>query len=346
MNGRRRRTRARGDPGAGFVLRRARHPFVRRRQGPRGGPRRRRSSCRWPTCATKPLVNMESAVNHPCQALADWKTMDDLAVPRSRQVRAELGLLTRARCRSPCRPPTVHMAAQRGMDVVVLRPEGYALPDAIMDKARAAAAASGGIVTETTRSRSRRCAGAHVVYAKEWGSPLHYGDAEAEARARAAARRLVRARKLVPARAARLSFHALPAGAPQRRGRRRNSRRTAQPRDPRSRQPHGRPDGRAVSIAARGTDDDRTQGSNRLSRCARCAARRRTSTCTRARSSSSRPGGGAFRDADDDARLRRAGRDPASPRHPRRAGARRRPAARRSDGEARRARRAWCRAVA
>src|SRR5207302_855128 len=31
----------------------------------------------------KPLINLESAVNHPCQALADWKTMDDLGVPRS-----------------------------------------------------------------------------------------------------------------------------------------------------------------------------------------------------------------------------------------------------------------------
>src|SRR6476620_5248248 len=30
----------------------------------------------------KPLINLESAVNHPCQALADWKTLDDLAVPR------------------------------------------------------------------------------------------------------------------------------------------------------------------------------------------------------------------------------------------------------------------------
>src|SRR6202043_3677907 len=30
----------------------------------------------------KPLVNLESAVNHPCQPLADWKTLDDLAVPR------------------------------------------------------------------------------------------------------------------------------------------------------------------------------------------------------------------------------------------------------------------------
>jgi N-acetylornithine carbamoyltransferase len=31
----------------------------------------------------KPLVNLESAVNHPCQALADWKTLDDLRVPRT-----------------------------------------------------------------------------------------------------------------------------------------------------------------------------------------------------------------------------------------------------------------------
>ncbi|MBV8910118.1 MAG: acetylornithine carbamoyltransferase, partial [Gammaproteobacteria bacterium] len=26
----------------------------------------------------KPLINLESAISHPCQALADWKTLDDL----------------------------------------------------------------------------------------------------------------------------------------------------------------------------------------------------------------------------------------------------------------------------
>ena len=31
---------------------------------------------------SKPVINMESAANHPCQALADWKTLDDLTVPR------------------------------------------------------------------------------------------------------------------------------------------------------------------------------------------------------------------------------------------------------------------------
>jgi ornithine carbamoyltransferase len=25
-----------------------------------------------------PLINLESAMNHPCQALADWRTLDEL----------------------------------------------------------------------------------------------------------------------------------------------------------------------------------------------------------------------------------------------------------------------------
>jgi N-acetylornithine carbamoyltransferase len=130
----------------------------------------------------KPFVNMESAVNHPCQALADWKTMDDLAVPRTGKFVLSWVYHPRA---LPLAVPaaTVHMAALRGMDVVVLRPKGYSLPEPIMAKAKAAAAASGGTLTETT-DRSAALNGAHVVYAKEWGSPAHYGDAEAESRLR------------------------------------------------------------------------------------------------------------------------------------------------------------------
>jgi len=72
----------------------------------------------------------------------------------------------------------------RGMEVVVARPDGYALPPEIMDKARRAASASGGSVTETS-DRAAALKGAQVVYAKEWGSTSHYGDAEADARLRA-----------------------------------------------------------------------------------------------------------------------------------------------------------------
>ncbi len=130
----------------------------------------------------KPFVNMESAVNHPCQALADWKTMDDIKVPRAGKF--VLSWVQHPRALPLAVPAaTLHMAAQRGMEVVVLRPEGYALPEAVMAKARAAATASGGVVSETN-DRDAALAGAHVLYAKEWGSPACYGDAEAEAKLR------------------------------------------------------------------------------------------------------------------------------------------------------------------
>jgi N-acetylornithine carbamoyltransferase len=127
----------------------------------------------------KPLINLESAMNHPCQALADWKTLDDLAVPHGG--RFVLSWVNHPRALPLAVPAaTLHMAAHRGMEVVVLRPEGYELPAALMDKARAAAAASGGSVSETG-DRASALAGAQVVYAKEWGSPRHYGDREADA---------------------------------------------------------------------------------------------------------------------------------------------------------------------
>jgi N-acetylornithine carbamoyltransferase len=67
------------------------------------------------------------------------------------------------------------MAAKRGMDVTVLRPPGFELPDAVMHKASAAAEESGGSVTETDQ-RSEAMEGAHVIYAKSWSSTRHYGD--------------------------------------------------------------------------------------------------------------------------------------------------------------------------
>jgi N-acetylornithine carbamoyltransferase len=61
------------------------------------------------------------------------------------------------------------------MNVTVLRPDGFELPDAIMQKARQAAAASGGSVDETN-DRTAAVDGAHVIYAKSWSSTRHYGD--------------------------------------------------------------------------------------------------------------------------------------------------------------------------
>ncbi len=131
----------------------------------------------------KPLINMESAVNHPCQALADWRTLDDLAVPV--QGKFVLSWVYHPRPLPLAVPAaTLQMAAQRGMNVVVLRPEGFALPREIMDQARSLASAAGGAVSETA-DRAAALAGADVLYAKEWGTTSYYGDVEADSRLRA-----------------------------------------------------------------------------------------------------------------------------------------------------------------
>jgi N-acetylornithine carbamoyltransferase len=134
----------------------------------------------------KPLINLESAVNHPCQALADWKTLDDLAVPRAARFVLSWAYHPRA---LPLAVPAaaLHMAALRGMEVIVLRPEGFALPGPIMERARRAAAHSGGSVRETSE-RADALAGAQVLYVKEWGATSAYGDAAEDARLRAALR--------------------------------------------------------------------------------------------------------------------------------------------------------------
>ena len=122
-----------------------------------------------------PWINMESAMNHPCQNLADWKTLDDLDVPANR------GKFILSWAYHPKALPlavpasTLYTAARRGMDVTVLRPEGFELPDPVMHRARAAADAAGGSVTETD-DRKEAMEGAHIIYAKSWSSTRHYGD--------------------------------------------------------------------------------------------------------------------------------------------------------------------------
>jgi N-acetylornithine carbamoyltransferase len=122
----------------------------------------------------KPWINMESAIDHPCQSLADWKTLDDLSVPDGGKFVISWAYHPRA-LPLAVTAATIHMAAKRGMNVVHLRPPGFELPPAILDKARKAAAESGGSVSETT-DRREAMEGAHIIYAKSYSSTRHYGD--------------------------------------------------------------------------------------------------------------------------------------------------------------------------
>ncbi|HEX9794682.1 MAG TPA: N-acetylornithine carbamoyltransferase [Planctomycetota bacterium] len=135
------------------------------------------------THAGVPVVNMESALWHPCQALADRVTLEQHAVPAPTRF-----VLTWAWHPKPLPHAvpnsTLCMAAQRGMECVVLRPPGFALHADALAEAHRLAAASGGSVRES-EDRAEALAGATVVYAKSWGSLAHWGDADAEARHRA-----------------------------------------------------------------------------------------------------------------------------------------------------------------
>ena len=130
-----------------------------------------------------PYINMESAIGHPCQNLADWMTLDDFSIP------ANGGKFVLSWAYHPKALPlaipasTLYTAARRGMDVTVLRPEGFALPDPVMERARRAADAAGGSVQETDQ-RTAAMEGAHVIYAKSWSSTTSYGDTIADQKLR------------------------------------------------------------------------------------------------------------------------------------------------------------------
>lgn len=132
-----------------------------------------------------PIVNMESAWAHPCQALADAGVLTNHFPDGGNGKRFVLSWAYHPKALPMAVPnSTVLMAARLGFDVTVARPEGYALDNGIMASAEELALASGGSVHETS-DLELACDGANVVYAKAWGGMMEYDDPAAEKEARA-----------------------------------------------------------------------------------------------------------------------------------------------------------------
>ena len=123
-----------------------------------------------------PLINMESAADHPCQALADWKTLDDLGIPTDGKFVLSWAYHPKALAYAVPLAAAA-MAARRGMDVRILRPAPYALPTEGRQRIEQAAKIGGGQVVETD-DRAAAFEGAHVVYCKSWTAPQNYGQPE------------------------------------------------------------------------------------------------------------------------------------------------------------------------
>jgi len=133
--------------------------------------------------ASVPIINLESAMHHPCQALADMLTIrEKLGRGRKRVV------LTWAWHPKPL-PMAVPnsfalAAAQMGHDLVIAHPRGYDLDQELLESSVQFAVAAGGSL-EITDDIDVAFAGAEVIYAKSWGSKQFYGKTDEDIAARA-----------------------------------------------------------------------------------------------------------------------------------------------------------------
>lgn len=120
-----------------------------------------------------PIINLESAMHHPCQALADMMTIQEKLGAGSKKV-----LMTWAWHPKPLPmavPNSFALAsAQMGHNLVIAHPPGYELDETLMETVRQTATRAGSTV-EITNDIGRAFEDAEVVYAKSWGAKQFYG---------------------------------------------------------------------------------------------------------------------------------------------------------------------------
>lgn len=134
--------------------------------------------------ASVPVINLESAFYHPCQALADAATISRHFAGDASSRKFVLSWAYHPRALPMAVPNSALLQAARlGMDVVVARPQEYPLDDGVMTEARRYAASFGKNVVETS-DIDAAFEGADVVYAKAWAGPLVYSSKSEEEAAR------------------------------------------------------------------------------------------------------------------------------------------------------------------
>jgi len=130
-----------------------------------------------------PIINLESAMHHPCQAMADMMTIREQLGAGRKKV-----LLTWAWHPKPLPMAVpnsfVLAAAQMGHELVIAHPKGYELDEELMNEIQRRAAEGGGVIT-TSNDIEEAFDGVQVVYAKSWGAKQFYGAPEKDIAGRA-----------------------------------------------------------------------------------------------------------------------------------------------------------------
>ena len=127
-----------------------------------------------------PLINLESAVEHPCQGLADLMTLREVFNGVTKKKKVVLSWAPHIKPLPLAVPHSFLMAAAMGgCNVVVAHPPKLDLEPELVEQARKVAKAAGGKV-EVTNDQAAAFDGAEVIYAKSWLSREFYGKPKEE----------------------------------------------------------------------------------------------------------------------------------------------------------------------
>jgi N-acetylornithine carbamoyltransferase len=126
--------------------------------------------------ASVPIINLESAMHHPCQSLADMLTIrEKLGAGRKRVV---LTWAWHPKALPMAVPNSFALAAaQMGHDLVIAHPPGYELDEELIKNL--------GDDVEITNDIDAAFEGAEVIYAKSWGAKEFYGNTDQDIARRA-----------------------------------------------------------------------------------------------------------------------------------------------------------------
>jgi N-acetylornithine carbamoyltransferase len=133
--------------------------------------------------ASVPIINLESAMHHPCQSLADMLTIREKLGPGRKRVVLTWAWHPKA---LPMAVPNSFAlaAAQMGHDLVIAHPAMYDLDEELIETSLQAAREAGGSL-EITNDIDAAFAGAEAIYAKSWGSKEFYGNTDQDIATRA-----------------------------------------------------------------------------------------------------------------------------------------------------------------
>lgn len=130
--------------------------------------------------ASAPIINLESAVEHPCQGLADLMTLREVFNHTTRRKKVVLTWAPHVKPLPLAVPHSFAIAAALGgCDLTIACPEKLDIEPAVLAQAGQIAQQNGGSV-KVERDQQKAFAGAEVIYAKSWLSRDFYGDPKAE----------------------------------------------------------------------------------------------------------------------------------------------------------------------